>query len=583
MKAAPLSRLLFCLVPIVALATSAAGRGAQTASADAAYDEFASGYFANVLHDNPSQATQTGVHAYDDQLDDLSEARFTAQLQRDSDTLTRLQDIDENTLSPDVRIDRQTLLWAVQDDLLINGELQNWRHNPDLYTQTASSAVYNVMAGDYAPLASRMRFVIARERQMPRLFAQAEKNLTDVDAASAEVASTDTDGAIAFFTNDVPLAFAGVSSPDLLKEFHDANDGAVKAVTGYAEWIKGGPLAHPAGTFAIGRIAYQKRLLFEDGIDMVVEDYLALGERALSQTQEQFRATAWRIDTRRSPQSVFASLSAKHPTPEGLIAAAQADVANLRAFVTARRIITLPADADITAVETPSFQRSQVFAAFAGPGPLEKVATKAYYYVTPPSPTASPDERDQILGFLNDYTRPIISAHEVMPGHFVNAAIDRHLKLSLTRKLLPSVEFSEGWAHYDEQMIVDEGWGGGDPRVRLAQLGAALVREGRFLVGVREHTQHMSVDQATAFLVSNAYMSPSAARREALRGTQDPMYGYYTLGKLMILKLRADYKRKLGPAYTLEGFHDALLAHGDPPFTIARKLLLGADDDGKLL
>src|SRR5262249_25662539 len=154
--------------------------------------------------------------------------------------------------------------------------------------------------------------------------------------------------------------------------------------------------------------------------------------------------------------------------------------------------------------------------------------------------------RDELLGFLNDYARPIVSAHEVYPGHYLNYTVDKHLNLSLTRKLLQSTSFAEGWAHYDEQMVVDEGWGNGDPRVRLAQVGAALTRECRYIVGVSEHTKGMTVDQATAFFMHNAFMAHEPAMREALRGTQDATYGYYTLGKLEILKLRADWKKKMG-------------------------------------
>jgi uncharacterized protein (DUF885 family) len=170
-----------------------------------------------------------------------------------------------------------------------------------------------------------------------------------------------------------------------------------------------------------------------------------------------------------------------------------------------------------------------------------------------------------------------------MPGHYVNYALDHTERLSLIRRVFSSPSFSEGWAHYDEQMMVDEGWGNGDPHVRLAQLQAALQRECRYLVGLREHTAGMSVDEATKFFEENAFMAEVTARREALRGTQDPLYGYYTLGKLEILKLRTDFQKKMGSKYSLELFHDELLAHGDPPIAIARKTMLGAEDDGHLL
>src|ERR1700737_1131727 len=198
------------------------------------------------------------------------------------------------------------------------------------------------------------------------------------------------------------------------------------------------------------------------------------------------------------------------------------------------------------------------------PGAFEKVATQAYYYVTPADPAWTPAQQEQHLSFYNNYAFPIISAHEGMPGHYLNFVLHKFAPLSLVRALSGNASYSEGWAHYDEQLIVDEGWGDGDPRVRLAQLHQALLRECRYVVGVKLHTQGMTVDQATAFLMKNAYMTKDDAQREALRGTQDPMYGYYTLGKLMILKLRSDYQKKMGSQFSLQGFHDALLAHGDP-------------------
>jgi uncharacterized protein (DUF885 family) len=170
-----------------------------------------------------------------------------------------------------------------------------------------------------------------------------------------------------------------------------------------------------------------------------------------------------------------------------------------------------------------------------------------------------------------------------MPGHYANFVLHKYEKLSLVRALSSNPSYTEGWAHYCEEMMVDEGLGDGDPRTRLAELALALQREARYLVGLREHTQGMTVDEGTKFFVDNAFLPEIVARREALRGTGDPLYGYYTLGKLEILKLRDDYKRKLGAAYSLQKFHDAFLAHGNPPIAIVRGLLLGKDDDGNVL
>jgi uncharacterized protein (DUF885 family) len=316
---------------------------------------------------------------------------------------------------------------------------------------------------------------------------------------------------------------------------------------------------------------------------MPVSQYLSYGEKALAQTRAQFLATAKRINPHETPQAVYASLAKDYPPPSQLLAKATSDLTKLRAFVIAHHYVTMPADANIKVIETPPFERAFITAAEDSPGPLETVATQAYYYVTPADPSWPASRVAGFMAQYNNYEFPIISAHEVYPGHFTNFAIDKHLKLSLTRKLSSSSEFAEGWAHYGEQTMVDLGWGNGDPRVRLSQLEEALLRECRYVAGVKLHTAGWTVKQAEQLFTTQCFQTPAVALEESMRGTQDPMYGYYTLGKLMILKLRADYKKKLGSAFTLEKFHDAFLAHGDPPIPLLRRFILGSSDDGKPL
>jgi hypothetical protein len=316
---------------------------------------------------------------------------------------------------------------------------------------------------------------------------------------------------------------------------------------------------------------------------MSISQYLSYGEKALAQTRSQFIATAKEIDPHASPLAVYLAEAKNYPPPSELLNVATGDLVKLRAFVIARHIVTLAPNAEIKVIETPPFQRAFVTAEEDSPGPLETVATQAYYYVTPPDATWP---KDRIAGFMaqfNNYEFPIISAHEVYPGHFTNFSLDRHLDLSLTRQLSVSSEFAEGWAHYNEQNIVDQGWGNGDPHVRLAQLEEALLRECRYVAGVKLHTAGWSIDRTERLFRDQCFQTPAVAIEETMRGTQDPMYGYYTLGKLMILKLREDYKKKLGSAYSLQKFDDAFLAHGDPPIPLVRPLILGSADDGRPL
>ncbi len=551
-----------------------------TGAEDATYAAIAKAHFYDGFRESPSNATSTGVHDYDTVLDDVSAAAHARTLAREKGVLHRLRALDGSQLSPEVAIDRTTLEYFILDDLLLNGDLAQWRHNPDSYVGIVSGAIYALIERRFAPAATRLAAAIARERQIPRLLAQARANLGSVDAATKTVSEEDASGAASFLSDDVPVAFAGVGDAATRKAFRAATAAAkasMLAFTAYIHAIK------PSGTYAIGASAYKRRLLYEDAIDVSVPAYLAIGKAALGHDRARFIATAHLIDPKAPVRATYATLARKHPAPGELVAAAAADLAKLRAFVVARHIVTLPPDADVSVVPTPKFERSFITAQEDPPGVLERVATKAYYNVTPADPTWPLSRQEGYLSQLNDYQRPLISGHEIYPGHFVNYAIDKHLDLSLTRRLLWNSEFGEGWAHYGEQMMVDEGWGNGDPRVRLAQLSEALLRECRFVAGVKLHTAGWSLERTEHFFQDACFQSPAVATEESLRGTQDPMYGYYTLGKLMILKLRADYRRKMGSAYTLQGFHDALLAHGDPPVPLVRPLLLGADDDGKPL
>ncbi len=547
---------------------------------DAAYAALAKSYFDWQFQAYPLNATTAGIHTYDGQLGDYSARAYQADLRTDRDYLAKLAQVDPARLSPEVALDRTLLQNAINDDLLLNGTLAQWRHNPDSYVQLASGAIFSVMSRNYAPAATRLRYAIARERAIPGMLAQAEANLTTVDAITKKISADDAAGSVDFFTSTVPQAFAGVSDASLQTQFKAANAAAASAMKSYASWVA---KIKPSGTFAIGADAYRKRLLYEEGLNISVPDYLAVGEKALAQTRAQFIAVAKQVNPNVSPRDAFLALTHVHPAPDALLAKATSDLKKLRAFVIAKHIVTLPSNANITVVETPSFERETITAAEDSAGPLETSSTQAYYYVTPVNPQWSAKQKEDFLAQFNDYEFPIISAHEVYPGHFTNFTINPTHNLSLTRKLLSSSVFAEGWAHYGEQMMIEQGWGNGDPRVHLAQLDEALLRNCRYVIGVKLHTMGMTLAQAEKMFTDDCFQTPQVGVEESLRGTQDPMYGYYTLGKLMNLKLREDFKKMLGSGFTMQKFHDALLAHGDPPQPLLRPILLGKFDDGKPL
>jgi uncharacterized protein (DUF885 family) len=581
-----------CSLALAALLIAPAASTAQSAvplppagTASPRLGAIESAYVLDQLLEQPAFATQAGIHVYDDRLPDLTAAGYARRI---AGAHRRLAELDAfarsgEQLGDEDAADVQIMRAALERTLLDDEQEQRWKHRPSAYTSAASGAIYGLFSREFAPLAERARAAIARERGIPALLAAGKANVTTVDPTSAELAKADLAGTVAFFENVVPAAFAELQDPALKQQLAESNAAVLAAVRDYRSAMNDGPLAHPSGTYAIGAVSYARRLELQEARAIPLDLYERVGVRALEETKAAFVATAAKIDPAKTPAQVYADLGKQHPAADKLLATAQDELAALRAFVERKHILTLAPEFDVRVRETPLFNRQTSFASMNTPGAFEKSATQAYYYISPPEPSWTPVQQEQHLSFFNEFALPIVSAHEVMPGHYANFVLHKYQKLSLVRALSGNPSYSEGWAHYDEQMMVDEGWGDGDPRVRLAQLALALQREARYLVGLREHTQGMTVDQGTVFFRDNAFMPEIAARREALRGTQDPLYGYYTLGKLEILKLRDDYRKKLGAGYTLQKFHDAFLAHGNPPIGVVRKLLLGADDDGKLL
>lgn len=533
----------------------------------------------------PQTATTTGIHEFDRDLQAVTTAAFATEIGALHSYQTTIEAIPSASLSLDEQADKALILQDIQTSLFSLETRPAWRISPDYYVGIGSNSIFGIMARDFAPAPVRLADVIARERQIPAMLAQAEKNLDPdrISAIAAQVGQLDASGAADFLAHDVPGAFDGVGDPTLKSQFTASTSAASAAYAAYAQFIKTSiePRAH--ASYAIGAAAYEHLETLQNVEDIPLPKLLAVGKANLAKDKAAFVAAARAIDPTKSPEAVALELQADHPTADQLIPTAQADLNDLVAFIKAKGIIDLP-DAPIAkVVPTPKFERQFTFASMDSPGPFEKVATEAYYNVTPVDPAWTAAQTEQHLGFFNRYQLMIVSSHEVYPGHYVNYLYNKRTTLSTIRAIEWNVAFGEGWAHYDEQMMVDEGLGGGDPRYRLAQLTAALTRDCRYIVGIEEHTQGMTIDGATQFFVDNAYMGREPAYREAVRGTQDPLYGYYTLGKLMLLKLRTDYQAKMGSSYTLRGFHDALLSHGDPPIYYVRKMLLGASDTGSLL
>jgi Bacterial protein of unknown function (DUF885) len=330
------------------------------------------------------------------------------------------------------------------------------------------------------------------------------------------------------------------------------------------------------GDFRLGAEIYSKKLLFDEMVDTPLDRLLEIGYQDLRRNQNEFRRVAAQFEPGRTPQQVLQDLEKDHPPAGELLQTFRGILGGLRDFIIQHRIVTIPSPVLPIVEETPPFMRALTFASMDTPGPFETVAKEAYFNVTLPEPGWPKERVEEHLEAFNRGTIVSTATHEAYPGHYVQFLWLARAP-SKVRKLLGCSSNAEGWAHYGEQMMLDEGYGNGDPELRLGQLQDALLRDARYIVGIQMHTGKMTYEQGVDFFVKEGYQPRANGERETKRGTSDPTYLYYTLGKLEILKLRDDYRRLKGNAFTLEGFHDAFLGQGYPPIRIVRRALLGND------
>jgi uncharacterized protein (DUF885 family) len=422
-----------------------------------------------------------------------------------------------------------------------------------------------------------MRFAIARMNRIPAILATAKSVIADPPKVYIEIALENLSGAIGFFKTGVPSSFTGVEDPALQLRLSDASAKAILALQDYNSWLESA-LPDAKGDFALGARNLKLKLLFDEMVDAPLDKLLATGMAQLKKDQAAFVETARRIDPKATPDQVLASLEKDHPTADQLIPAARDQLAALRRFIVERNLTPLPPEDAPMVTETPGFERALIEAAMDPPGPLDTHATRAFYYITPPDPGLSPAAAESYLEGFNRGVLNNTSVHEVFPGHFVQLMLMRSLPdLSLVRRVAWTGSNTEGWAHYSEQMTLDEGFGQGDPKLRLAQIVDALLRDCRYVVAIRMHALGMTLDQATDFFVTEGHQTRPMAEKEAKRGTADPTYLVYTLGKLEILKLRDDWKAKMGDQYSIAAFHKRFLEGGTVPIKLIRREMMGQD------
>ena len=543
-------------------------------SSDAAFTEIARGYLEDTYRRQPTFATFLGIHKYDDVIRDPSRQAVLDEIAAARQFRERAAAIDATTLSASNQLDREQLLLAIDSRILTLETVRPWARDPDSYSSGLTNTAYLMIKRAFAPPEERLRSLIAREKAMPATLAEARKNLDNPPRIYTEIAIEQIDGNRDFFRTAVASAFPTVTDKALLAEFKQANDAVVAALDDYKKWLKDDLLKRSNGDFAIGEETFRKKLAADEMIALSVDELLAIAEKDLRKNQTAFAETARLIDPKRTPLQVLEKVQADYPPAAKLLATTQSELDALGQFMSDRHLITIPKAAPAVVQETPPFLRATTSASMEIPGPFETVATEAYYNMTLPDPKLSAKEQHEFMRQWYYAAISNVSVHEVWPGHYLQFLYGKQFPSDI-RKVFGANSNSEGWAHYCEQMTIDEGFHADDPRYRLAQIQDALLRNARFIVGIRMHTKGMTIAQAEDYFVTEGYQPRPVAVFESKRGTSDPTYGYYTMGKLMILKLRDDYKAKMGAEYSLQKFHDRFIALGPLPLPLIRKAMLG--------
>jgi len=532
---------------------------------------------------NPSAATVAGLHQYDSQMEAYSAKETEAQARALHEFEARVEHFPADGLNSIDAADREILLGQIRSTLLTLETLRPREKNPDVYSGGVTNAVYVLMVRKFAPPDNRLRSVVARERKISDILACARQNLKDPPQIFTEIAIEQLPGILEFFRRDVPAAFADAKDETLKADFAKSNNEAIAALMQYQSWLKTDLLPRSKGDFRIGAANFSRKLLYEDMVDTPLDRLLQIGLDDLHKNQAELQRIAREVDPQKTPRQVMAQLATTHPAPDKLMDVFRDTFDGLISFIQEKKIITIPPGPRPLLMATPPFERATTTASMDTPGPFESVATESYFHVTLPAPGDSPEAVTSLMSAFNIGTIFSTSTHETYPGHYMQYLWTSRAPSKL-RKVLEANTNVEGWAHYCEQMMVEEGYiqpghGARDEQesrlIHLGQLQDALLRDARFVAGIEMHTGKMSFEEAKEFFVKEGFQYPKVGEIEAKRGTSDPTYLYYTLGKLQILKLREDYRKKMGADFTLGKFHDEFMGQGFPPVAVARKALLG--------
>ena len=535
------------------------------------------------LYENaPTAASGDGMHAHDDRLEDLSRAAVDTQARELGGFARRLDRITTRSLTAEEQLERRMLADHIRGRLYELEEVRPWERDPRHYADLLSTSLAGQTLLEHAPVEERARRVVSKLRQTPRFIEAAAANVEDPAGIFIKTGAEMFDGVVTFIDRDLPRAFRRLEDLHLLGDLADAATEATEAINRYTAHLRGTLAPRSRATFRLGRERFDGRLRHREGIGLGAEELLAIAERELVRQQSRFCEVAARIDPRAEPAEVWSQVRGRHPEPGTLVQTVEDQLADLVSFIERNALVTMPDDRSIVVTSTPGSLR-WTQAGVWPPGPFEPKTLSSGYYVTDVDPSWPAERREEHLRDLNYATLWSVSAREAYPGHYLHLLHQRRLGSALRKSLMfAPVSFVEGWAHYAEHMVMEAGLAQGDDAIELGQILEALLRLARLVVGIRLHADDLSVEQGVRFFRDEAYLGEASARREAERGTFDPDYALYSVGRLMLSKLRDDLEAREGSAFSLKSFHDRLLGQGAVPIWLHRTLFLGDTGDDLL-
>jgi uncharacterized protein (DUF885 family) len=583
---APFVRRYLRLAALVSLALGAACQttpppGPASSQGSTALPAVVNEFLDQFAKHHPSIAAGNGLHQADDRLEDFSAAAIASEIEMWRGLKARLAGISTDGLTPDERVDHR-IVWGLLDAWLLELETnRNWQRNLMLYASAISDGVHNLMTMESAPAEARAGRIIAKVKGVPALLAAARANLTNPPRVMAERGVRMLTGAAAMLSDDLGVAFADLKDDKLKADLTTAGAAAAREIARFVTWFEKERLPKADGPFMVGTANLEARYRAEELIDQPVAALLAIGERELAAKETAFTAAAARVDKTRPALAVWADVLKDHPARGEVVGAAQHAVEELQAFVVSRQLVNLPAAEQVHVAAARPFDLG--LASMHASPPLEAAPVTSYYYITDAQASWPAAQQDAWLQKFNRSTLAVITSHEVMPGHYVHSVFMRRTPGKIRRIWIGLNPFpqpssgQDGWAHYAEQMMVDEGFRSGDPRYEMAQISESLTRICRLISGIRLHTGEWTVDQSATFFEEKAHLPAPAARQEAERGTYDPTYGGYFLGKVAAFKLRADYLKAKGAAFSLREFNERVMSNGIAPWWAHRQLMLPGD------